>query len=150
MIAPDDRPPHEPPHPHHHAHESSDVKPRTIALFAAGLVFVGIVIHFALVGLMMLFSSRQSAQTGLGPPLSNIPGESREPLLQAEPAVDLAALRKAEDAVLHEYRWIDRKRGVVRIPIERAMDVIAKQGVAFEKTERSQKADENTAQDKPK
>jgi hypothetical protein len=33
----------------------------------------------------------------------------------------LRALRAEKHALLDEYRWIDRDKGIVRIPIERAM-----------------------------
>jgi hypothetical protein len=32
---------------------------------------------------------------------------------------------KREQAILNTYRWIDRSQGIVHIPIERAMELIA-------------------------
>ncbi|MHC4470790.1 MAG: hypothetical protein ACYTDY_19310 [Planctomycetota bacterium] len=32
-----------------------------------------------------------------------------------------------EMALLHDYRWIDEKKGVVRIPIERAMELMVEE-----------------------
>jgi hypothetical protein len=49
--------------------------------------------------------------------------------LEVKPGVDLKALRAAEDAELHSYGWIDRKNGTVRIPIERAMQLILERGL---------------------
>ena len=51
------------------------------------------------------------------------------PRLQLAPEADLAALRAREDEVLNQYGWVDKKAGVVRIPIERAMDLIAQRGL---------------------
>jgi len=34
---------------------------------------------------------------------------------------DLAAMRAAEDRVLHSYGWVDPQKGIVHIPIEEAM-----------------------------
>ena len=34
-----------------------------------------------------------------------------------------------EDSVLNHYGWVDPERGVVRIPIDRAIDVIATRGL---------------------
>jgi hypothetical protein len=42
---------------------------------------------------------------------------------------DLKRLRDSEDATLGSYGWVDRKAGTVRIPIDRAMDLVAKRGV---------------------
>ncbi len=47
------------------------------------------------------------------------------PALQAAPALDLARLREEDNARLHAYRWIDRPRGVVQIPIERAIAILS-------------------------
>ncbi|MCL6508251.1 MAG: hypothetical protein K6T59_14635, partial [Bryobacteraceae bacterium] len=51
------------------------------------------------------------------------------PRLQVDPATDLENLRKAEAAVLNSYGWVDRKAGIVRIPIDRAMEVLAERGL---------------------
>ncbi len=48
-----------------------------------------------------------------------------EPRLQADPLGDLRALRAEEDALLHGYGWADRQAGTVRIPIERAIELLA-------------------------
>lgn len=50
------------------------------------------------------------------------------PLLEIEPAQDLANFRQREDAQLNSYGWVDRSAGTVHIPIERAMDLMAEQG----------------------
>jgi hypothetical protein len=52
-----------------------------------------------------------------------------EPRLEANPMQDLQAVREKEDALLHHYRWIDRSKGVVQIPIDRAMELLGRQGL---------------------
>lgn len=42
-------------------------------------------------------------------------------MLQADPRADITALRAQKQRLLSEYAWIDRERGIARIPIERAM-----------------------------
>jgi hypothetical protein len=51
------------------------------------------------------------------------------PRLEAEPGQDLAAYRDFEQAKLSRYRWVDRQVGLVAIPIDHAMDVVAQQGL---------------------
>jgi hypothetical protein len=51
------------------------------------------------------------------------------PVLQVDPRSDLAAFRAEEDARLSSYGWIDRGKGVVHIPIARAMAEIAAKGI---------------------
>ena len=52
------------------------------------------------------------------------------PLLQVHPERHWQEYRAAELAKLDGYGWTDRASGEVHIPIERAMDAIAKRGVA--------------------
>ena len=42
---------------------------------------------------------------------------------------DVADLHAREDLLLDHYTWIDQSKGTVRIPIERAMELIAQQGL---------------------
>ena len=37
-------------------------------------------------------------------------------------------MRAAEDQVLHNYAWLDQANGIVRIPIDRAMELIEQRG----------------------
>src|SRR5437016_5160302 len=41
----------------------------------------------------------------------------------------LRNLRATENAQLNTYGWVDRKNGVIRIPIERAMDLLLERGL---------------------
>ena len=42
---------------------------------------------------------------------------------------DLAELHEREDLLLDHYSWVDEAKGKVRIPIERAMELIAQRGL---------------------
>jgi hypothetical protein len=53
------------------------------------------------------------------------------PALQLNPHDDLVAFRARADAELNSYGWVDRSNGIVRIPIERAMDLIVERGLPF-------------------
>jgi hypothetical protein len=51
------------------------------------------------------------------------------PRLQAHPETDLQQYLERERAILETYGWVDRKNGVVRIPIQRAMNVLIQNGL---------------------
>ncbi|MFY9855777.1 MAG: hypothetical protein WAK26_18050 [Terracidiphilus sp.] len=52
------------------------------------------------------------------------------PRLQTDDgAQDIADLHAREDLLLNNYSWIDQSQGKVRIPIERAIDLIAQRGL---------------------
>lgn len=52
--------------------------------------------------------------------------------------LDLAQLHEREDLLLNYYSWIDRSKGTVRIPIERAMELIAQHGLPVAPQEQQQ------------
>lgn len=59
---------------------------------------------------------------------ANAPGDLRPPPRVeswATPTADLAATRERERQHLAGYSWVDQSAGVVQIPIERAMDLVA-------------------------
>jgi hypothetical protein len=58
-------------------------------------------------------------------PIAEIPG----PRLQAEPAQDLAALRRLEEQRLSSYGWIDRQQKTVHMPIDRAIAATVERGL---------------------
>ena len=45
-----------------------------------------------------------------------------EPRLQTDPPDDLAKLRTREEKELNTYHWVDRDKGVIHVPIEKAID----------------------------
>jgi hypothetical protein len=52
------------------------------------------------------------------------------PRLQTDDgAQDIADLHAREDLLLNNYSWVDQSQGKVRIPIERAMELIAQRGL---------------------
>ena len=109
-------------------HEQKDASARAIAWVAAGLVVAGIIIHFG-TALYERWASRRypsplSATRIEGPAMQAPP-----PQLQRFPSVDWEKLRATDEAVLHSYGWINRDTGVVRIPIERAIELTAEHGL---------------------
>jgi HAMP domain-containing protein len=108
-------------------HERQDVRP-AIVLAAGGGVLALVV--FTLVAMWWLLGGLERLQTAERPAAHTLAaGEPArlppEPRLQVHPLADLHALRAREDATLESYAWVDRATGRVRIPIERAMALVA-------------------------
>jgi hypothetical protein len=57
------------------------------------------------------------------------PQQPPEPRLQGQPTKDLVEMRREEDEALSTYGWVDPQAGVVRIPIDRAMDRVLERGL---------------------
>lgn len=51
------------------------------------------------------------------------------PVLQANPAVDMQRFREQEHRKVSTYGWVDERRGIVRVPVDRAMEMVAQRGL---------------------
>jgi hypothetical protein len=56
------------------------------------------------------------------------PREFPEPRLETRNGQDLGALQRRQQGQLQVYAWRDRERGLVQIPLEGAMEIIASRG----------------------
>lgn len=114
--------------PFERGHEPPEPSMKAVGWFGLGLA-VFIVASVAL-SVWITFSLSEPA-----PP----PGEPHIPIdpvahqagpgPQANPRQELEQLRQLQDRRLHGYGWIDRDRGVVHIPIDRAMDLVLERGL---------------------
>ena len=112
-------------------HETSDVNIRAIFGFGAGLTIASAFIGVCVWLLFQYFTARE-ARTVAPPQYPLAVQQSRvppEPRLQTNPRQDMTDLRAREEAMLSSYGWVDRNAGVVRIPIERAMQLIVERGL---------------------
>ncbi|MGD0363585.1 MAG: hypothetical protein ABSC93_22100 [Bryobacteraceae bacterium] len=120
----------EPRNPHVH-HEPGDVN--AIALTKFGLSMSALIVIF-LFGLWGMFNYLKNQVAEMGRPLSasaivNAQKQPPEPRLQQHAAGDMRTWRAAEERALHQYGWIDPDKGIVQIPVERAMDLIVQRGL---------------------
>jgi hypothetical protein len=115
---------------HRVGHEESDVNALAVGKFAIALALIAISSLVLLFGLFRYFQSRETAgQTAPSEYASQAGKVPPEPRLQPAPVADLQAIRAAEDQVLNSYGWVDSQKGVVRIPIARAIDLLAQRGL---------------------
>jgi|DewCreStandDraft_4_1066084.scaffolds.fasta_scaffold04286_9 hypothetical protein len=112
------------------AHETRDLRARPIvvATVVGVLVTVGI---FAGLYVLTAALDRYVQRTAPSPnPLAAVaPKEPPAPRLQPAPVKDLLELRAWEDSQLHHYGWVDKANGIARIPIERAIEILAERGL---------------------
>jgi hypothetical protein len=109
-------------------HETSDANVRNLIIFAVGLCLLVIAGLLVSKGVFHYFVGHQ----GLGPPASpfeNVRMLPPEPRLQVSAPKDLKQYKAAQEEILNSYGWIDEKAGVVRIPIDRAIDILVQKGL---------------------
>ena len=101
-------------------YEKSDWPLGWIGLVLLGTLIFLVIAPFVLMGAYSRAVSDVSRASTVEPP---------QPRLQTDPSQDLAKFLVDEDKRLNTYYWIDKKNGVVHIPIERAMQELAEEGI---------------------
>ena len=112
-------------------HETQDVSIGPIVKFGVGLAIATALVSVAMWGLFRYFEASQDRRQEPVSPMvaANLKRTPREPRLEPNPLAPRLAARVHEDAVLTSWGWVDRNAGVARIPIDRAMELLARRGL---------------------
>lgn len=127
------------------AHELSDLNPKNIAIFGATLTVTIIVVLLITYALFRHFYTVEMRNQVAPSPLSYTPEPPPEPHLLVNPGQNLKAVRAAEESILNSYDWVDREQGLVRVPINRAIEILAERGLPARR-----ESDERIGQEKTK
>jgi hypothetical protein len=117
-------------HPKHgeEGYEHADANVRSLYQFGAVLGILIIAVMWAMVHTYNFFAKHES----LGPPASPFENQRElppQPRLQPHPATDLKRYCEIEQQQLTTYGWVDQNNGLVRIPVDRAMDIVLEKGL---------------------
>ncbi len=114
-------------HSHNGAgHEQSEVSVKLIVASLAFLAVATAIVFALVVGIFRYFYTTYSTEeaTRLSRPV--VPPEPR---IEVAPAEQIKDLHAREDHVLSTYAWVDKDGGKVRVPIDRAIDMLAAKGL---------------------
>jgi hypothetical protein len=109
-------------------HESRDANARTLAYFGAGIFVVLALVLIAMKWLFFHFAATQP----LGPPptpFETVRALPPEPRLQVAPAQDWETYWQGQQDILNHYGWVNKQQGVVRLPIDQAMELLLQRGL---------------------
>jgi len=104
---------------------------RGIRIFVFGLTAVTLVVF----GLMWGIATFVKGSLVKRDPAPAALAEAREtrvppgPNLQQSPSAEMAAFRAAEERELATWTWVDKEKGVARVPAERAMEIVLSRGL---------------------
>ncbi len=130
----------------HHGHvdseyEREDMTPGTVFSFLIGLAVACVLVYFIIIGMYKFLDSYQRAhESAQNPLVTPTSPDSRDitladvkqfpqPRLETNERVEINGFRLAEEQQLHSYGWVDKNAGVVHIPIEQAMQLLAQRGL---------------------
>lgn len=135
-------------------YERQDIGVSGVLYFLLGLAVAGLLVYFVVDGLYHFLDKRSEAeQAPVNPLVTNAPQDTRHipqeyktdsdssnyekyleknfpaPQLETDERIQLNKVRLREENTLSTYDYIDKNAGTVRIPIDRAMDLIAQRGI---------------------
>ena len=110
-------------------HEQTDLSIRTL-FFGLVMLTVATVLAVWLMAVMFdVLDARQAGRAAPGSPLVENDVTPPEPRLENSPREvrdRIDALREMQETT---YTWLDRQAGVARIPVSRAMEILAERGL---------------------
>jgi len=121
--------------------ERQDLGAQPVFAFLISLAVGGVLVFLVVWGMYQFLDRRQRAHQPQQGPLARqaesdtrsvSPGEIArfpEPRLEQNERIEINDFRLKEEQTLNSYGWVDEKNGVVRIPIERAMNLVAQRGL---------------------
>ena len=118
--------------PHARGHQQDLIDIRTILAFTVALVgVVAAIFIFIAVVMVGWFYSKEDRLAELRPALfdENDPSLYPGARLQESPGRDMERMRQGVGEQLDSYGWVDREHGVAHIPIDRAIDLVLRDGL---------------------
>ncbi len=107
--------------------EERDINVQRIFLYSA---ILGGVVVAVMIGMGFLFQVFGKMDVVESPQPQVITREQvKAPRLQIHEAMDLASRVQKDRQELNSYGWVDRNSGIVRIPIDRAIDLTLQRGL---------------------
>ena len=119
---------HVPPQHGEDGYEHRDANVHSLYMYGLTLAVLIALVMIAMVGTYHFFAKIES----LGPPASpfeNVRVLPPQPRLQVNPSVDLKSYCELEQQQLTTYGWVDHHNGFVRIPVDRAMEMVLQKGL---------------------
>jgi len=109
-------------------HEQRDADIRPIVLTGIGLAVTVALVGLVVYGTFQYLATHPATGVDSNPMAvfdSQIPPAPR---IEEHPAIEIQQLHAQEEQTLSTYGWVDRNKGVVRIPIDRALELQMERG----------------------
>jgi len=126
----------------HGGYEHEDLQASSILYFLLAILVGAVIALIGLKGLFLVLDHREKlSQPPVNPLATNVPTDTLHvapgypqsvfpnPKLEEDERGQLNRIILDEDKTLYSYGWVDEKAGTVRIPIARAMELIAQRGL---------------------
>jgi hypothetical protein len=130
---------------HHNEHnggfERQDLGSKPIYGFLISLVVIGVAVYYTIWGVYRILDKYNLTHQPPVSPMAKVVTDTRsvdtatveatfpQPRLEVNERTELNDYRLKEEQTLNSYGWVDQSDGVARIPITKAMELIAQRGL---------------------
>jgi hypothetical protein len=125
---------------HHDDFEREDLNPSGPLYFLVGLAVFGVVVYLAMYGLYNMLESSEKAHQPPLRPMATPQADTRattpedtqtfpQPRLEENERTQIGPFIEEQDRKLATYDWVNKEKGTVRIPIDRAMELVVQRGL---------------------
>lgn len=122
------------------AYEHEDLSPSGVIYFMVGLAVVVVIIYFIVFGMYRFLDCYEKAHQPPMSPMVTPQADTRtvttedtqafpQPRLEKDEGMEFRKSIEDQDRKLATYNWVDKDKGIVQIPIGRAMDLIVERGL---------------------
>jgi hypothetical protein len=122
-------------------YETRDANAGGVFKFLAALGIVLVVTGLVCWGLFRFFSSHDVDQAASESPFADTRQLPLGPQLQVNPREDWLKFREDQKKSMETYAWENQTAGIVRVPIEEAMELLVKKGLPVQGAPEAQPAD---------
>lgn len=109
--------------------QDRDIRLKGVVYSLVAIAITTIFSFLAMDALFGAYDKKERVRAEQTSPLASVRELPPGPLLQVAPRVELAEHRAAQRARLETYAWVDPELGTARIPIDRAMAILAERGL---------------------
>jgi hypothetical protein len=122
----------------HDGFEKEDLSPSGPFYFLAGLALLGLVIYLIMFGMYRFLDRYERAHQPPLSPMATPQADTRTvthedtqtfPQPRLEESEQVRPFIEDQDRKLATYDWVDKSKGAVRIPIDRAMELVVQRGL---------------------
>jgi len=110
-------------------HEVTDVHNAPLLTFFAVCAAFLVVVSLGLIWVFDHYRTTQRGASFVAQPFENERPVAPPPQLQVEPRADIGRYYSSQQQILNSYGWVDKQNGIVRIPIDRAMQLTLQKGL---------------------
>jgi hypothetical protein len=111
------------------AYEKRDASPRLLVYFTLIMTAILAATALSLIWLFNFFLRAENPGSVVAAPFAATRPLPPPPRIQPNSSADMQNYMQSQQSVLNGYAWVDRQSGIVRLPIDRAMELLLQRGL---------------------